>query len=368
MEQPIERVVIKIGSNLLSHDNGIDTKFFRRLAEEVEFLTKNHIQVVIVSSGAVGTAMSSLQKKLKPQTISEKQALAALGQPLLMQQYIKYFEKKSLRVGQILLTHSDFENRTRFLNSKHAIFQLLEFGAIPIVNENDTVSVDELKFGDNDRLSALVAQLIDGDLLIILSDIEGLYTGNPKKDPKAELITHVDKVDKKIQNYLFESKTQKSTGGMLTKLEAAKIAMSYGIPMIITSGHQTRFIQKIFSKTYKGTYFHPEKNPLTARKNWIHKILKEKGSVVIDDGAKKALLKQNTSLLPSGVMKVSGKFKKGDCISILDESGVYLAKGLVNYDFREVEKIKGKKSSEIFKTLGYKDEDELIHRDDLVVL
>lgn len=364
----IKRIVVKIGSSVLSGANGLKPAFFKHLAEQVSELKSAGVETIIVSSGAVAAAMAAFGQAKKPHLIPEKQAFAAYGQPLLMQHYIAAFKKKGLSVAQILLTHPDLENRNRFLNAKLVIDELLGRGIIPVVNENDSVVVEELKFGDNDRLSAYVSNVAEADLLVILSHVDGLYDGDPETDSDAKLIPVVEKVDSTTGQLVFQNKNELGTGGMASKLEAAQIGLDFGIPVFITNGTKKGCLTKFFSSSAVGTYFQPNLSPLSARKHWISKVLKPKGEIVVDAGAKEALMAKKRSLLPSGVRAVKGHFDRGDCVAVSDASGKLVAKGLILYSWWEVEKIMGHKSVEIQKILGYKYADEIVHRDDLVVL
>lgn len=364
----IKRIVIKIGSNILTDSKGIRIGFIRGLVREVQYLTEQGIEVVVVSSGAIATAMHFLKRASKPVQIPEKQAFAAIGQPVLMSVYAREFAKIERSVGQILITHDAFEHRERYLNAKHSIEALLNMNVVPIINENDSVTIDEIKIGDNDRLSAYVASLVNADLLVILSHVDGLYTANPQNNPNAERIRHVATIDKSIRACVFDQKSETTTGGMYTKLLAAEHCMLLGIPVIITSGFEKNFIKHIFEKDISGTVFHSGKRDSSARKSWISGIRKPKGVLVVDDGAAQALTEKGKSLLPSGIRSVSGQFLVGDCVEIQNQRGVALARGLSNYSAVEVERIMGRKSTEILKILGYSLGDEVIHRDDLVLL
>lgn len=363
----IKRLVVKIGSSVLSDANGLKSAFFTHLAEQASELKSSGVEIVIVSSGAVAAAMAAFGQAKKPHLIPEKQAFAAYGQPLLMQHYITAFKKKGISVAQILLTHPDLENRNRFLNAKLVLNELLGRGIVPVVNENDSVVIEELKFGDNDRLSAYVSNVAEADLLVILSHVNGLYDGNPEKDSNAKLIPIVEKVDSATGQLVFQNKNELGTGGMASKLDAAQIGLDFGIPVFITNGTKKGCLTKIFSDSAIGTYFQPNLSPLNARKHWISKVLKPKGEIVVDAGAKDALIAKKRSLLPSGVKAVKGHFERGDCIAVNDVGGKLVAKGLALYSWWEVEKIMGRKSIEIEKILGYKYADEIVHRDDLVM-
>lgn len=363
------RIVVKVGSNLLTDKTGrINQRRIHSLAREISELHNKSVEIVVVSSGAIASGMKKLGLKTKPKEIRKKQATAAVGQPLLMWMYEKYFHKYKKHIAQILLTRDDLSDRTRYVNAKNTILTLLEMGVIPIINENDTVATDEIKFGDNDQLAALVSGLIEANHLIILSDVEGLYTSDPKKDPDAKIIKHVKEFSKELIEIAKPTSTGFGTGGMYSKVIAAKKATSFGIPVHIVNGRRYGNIKAVVSGKEIGTYFEPVKERVTSRKGWIAYATRAKGSLYIDEGAALALLKDGKSLLPSGIKKVEGDFDVGDAVYCIDEKGEKIAKGLVNYSSCEIKLIKGKKSSEIEKILGYKYSDEVIHRDNLVIL
>lgn len=363
------RVVVKIGSNLLTDKSGrINRKRIHSFAREISELVNKSLEIVMVSSGAIASGLKKLGWKSKPKEIRKKQATAAVGQPLLMWMYEQYFLKYRKHIAQILLTRDDLSDRVRYINAKNTILTLLEMGVIPIINENDTVATDEIKFGDNDQLAALVSGLIEANHLIILSDVQGLYTSDPKKDPDAKIIKHVREFSKEIETIAKPASTGYGTGGMYSKVIAAKKATSFGIPVHIVSGRKYGSIKAVIEGKDVGTYFEPVKERVTSRKGWIAYATRAKGNVILDDGAVKALLKNGKSLLPSGIKKVEGEFDVGDAVYCIDERGDKIAKGLVNYSSCEIRLIKGKKSSEIEKVLGYKYADEVIHRDNLVIL
>jgi len=363
------RIVVKVGSNLLTDKTGrINQRRILSLAREISELHNKSIEVVMVSSGAIASGLRKLGLKTKPKEIRKKQATAAVGQPLLMWMYEKYFLRYKKHIAQILLTRDDLSDRTRYVNAKNTILTLLEMGVIPIINENDTVATDEIKFGDNDQLATLVSGLIEANHLIILSDVEGLYTSDPKKDPDARIIKHVKVFSKEITEIAKPTSTGYGTGGMYSKVIAAKKATSFGIPVHIVSGRKYGNIKAVIEGKQIGTYFEPVKEKVTSRKGWIAYATRSKGNLYIDEGAVKALLKDGKSLLPSGIKKVEGDFDVGDAVYCIDEKGERIAKGLVNYSSCEIKLIKGKKSSEIEKILGYKYSDEVIHRDNLVIL
>lgn len=365
--QKSKRIVIKIGSGLISTDQGVNLTFIKKLASEIKRLKDEKKEIVLVSSGALACGMDVAGLTQRPKKIDEKQAIAAMGQPVLMHAYQKIFSGKGLIVGQVLLTREGLQNRKQFLNASHALQSLFQYGAVPIVNENDTVAIEELQVGDNDQLSSMVAHLIGADLLLILTDIDGLYDKDPKRFKNAQKIHTVGKVTDQIMALAGDSTTQKSTGGMTTKLKAAKQASLYGIKTWLLKGDDPKILRKLSKENLEGTLISCDEKKLSGRKYWIAVALKSKGSITIDLGAVSALTQKNKSLLASGIKKVEGSFKIGDAVVIKDPNGKEVAQGLCSYDSHDVEKIMGLKSSEIEKTLGYKYDDEVIHRDDLVI-
>ena len=363
-----KNLVVKVGGSLLLRENEPDLSFIKELVDSVTELIKEGKKVVLVSSGAI--ALGKKEVGASPfggvETIPPKQALASIGQIKLMDLYCKFFERHSLSVGQILLSAGDFFHHSTYINARNTIFTLLKIGAVPVVNENDTVAVEEIKFGDNDTLSALVAGLIDADLLIILSDIKGLYTSDPKKDPEAKFLPFIEKIDEDVEEMAHGTCVEGRVGGMQTKIEAAKIATRSGIAVVIGGGKN--FLRLLFAGQQVGTMFLPLKSRLQARKKWIAYGRKTKGSILVDEGAKRALLEKGSSLLPVGIKKVNGKFQSGDSVSLLDAEGKEFARGIVYYSSDELKKIKGLHTDEIEKKLGYKYYDEAIHRDNLVIL
>lgn len=367
----VRRVVVKIGSSILSSDGGIDPSRMRRLVDDIFAIRRRDLQMVLVTSGAVAAGRARLGLKERPRTIPQKQAAAAVGQIGLMSLYDQFFGAHRQCVAQILLTHDDLANRRRYLNARHAFEELLRAEIIPIVNENDTVAVDEMRFnfGDNDNLSALVATLVDADLLVILSDVPGLYTGNPRTDPNAVLVPLVTSVTGRIVEYAGGSDSSVGTGGMATKVNAAYTATRAGIPCVIADGLAPGTLQAVFdSQTSVGTVFLTKGDRLTKRKHWIAHTLRPVGTLTVDDGAREALLGKGRSLLPKGVAAVDGQFGAGDCVSCVTADGEEFARGLVSYGSGELAKIKGLHTNEIEAALGYKVSDEVIHRNDLVVL
>jgi glutamate 5-kinase len=365
----VRRIVLKVGSQVLTaKGRSLHQGVFDRLAREVSIAKKKGYEVIIVSSGAIAAGMSRLGLLEKPKTIPQKQAAAAIGQSALMWNYERAFSFHEEKVAQVLLTRDDLSNRNRYLNARNTLLTLLGFGVIPIINENDTVVVAEIKVGDNDNLSALVTSLINADLLIILSDIDGLYDRDPRLSKNAKLIPLVRQVTAEMEKQASGTLSPVGIGGMVTKLQAARKAALCGVPMILANGATEGILQKILQGENVGTLFTSEVNKLTSRKHWIAFTLEPQGRIIVDDGAKKAISQKGKSLLPSGVRAAEGKFSLGDPVVLVDLQGQPFAKGLANYGSAEINKIKGLKSTEVENKLGYKNTDEVIHRDDLVVL
>ncbi len=365
----VRRFVLKIGSRVLTNKGrALSQQIFDRLAQEVTAAKKKGHEVVIVSSGAIAAGMARLGLTEKPKTMPQKQAAAAIGQSALMWNYERSFSFYGEKVAQILLTRDDLANRHRFLNARNTLFTLLTMGVIPIINENDTVVVEEIKVGDNDNLSALVTNLVNADLLIILSDIDGLYERDPRLFKNARLIPLVSQITEDMEEGAAGTSSPISIGGMVTKLEAARKAALFGVPTILANGLVPGIIEKILLGEEVGTLFLPQGSKLKSRKHWIAFTLKPKGKIIVDEGAKKAICQKGKSLLPSGVISVEGKFGVGDAVAIVDTQGQEFARGLTNYGSTEINKIKGLQTGEIIGKLGYKYSDEIIHRDDLAVI
>ncbi|NLI30673.1 MAG: glutamate 5-kinase [Nitrospiraceae bacterium] len=365
----MSRIVIKIGSNILTRsDGGLNHKRVAAIAKEISELFAEGHEVVLVSSGAIAAGMGKLGFDRKPTDIQLKQACAAVGQSLLMRSYGKSFNRHGRKVGQILLTQGIFSNRVTYLNSKNTMEALLSFGVVPIVNENDTISTEEIKFGDNDRLAALVAGLIEADRLIILSDVDGLYPEDPKKNPSVRLITTVEEITPDIEQLAGGAGSIVGTGGMYSKILAAKRATAHGIRVHIVSGRKYGLASAVLAGKKHGTTFLPQEHRISSRKGWIAYAVKSAGEMLLDDGAVKALKNGGKSLLPSGIVRVKGHFRAGDAVVCLDQAGRKVAKGIVNYAAEDIDRIKGKKTSDIESLLGFKYSDEVIHRDNLVLL
>ncbi len=364
---PIRRVLVKVGSGVIaSKEGGLREEKVEEVVDNLLFLRSKGVDVILVSSGAVACGMSILGIKKRPAEIPKRQALAAVGQAHLIRVYERYFDRAGVKVGQVLLTRDDVENRRRYLNAKNAINELLKMGIVPVINENDTVMVEEIKFGDNDRLSALVAIMMDVDLVIMLSTVEGLYTKNPSLKG-ARLIGVVDCAkEDPFEICSVEGSSFWGTGGMESKLVAVSQLVSSGIPVVIAKGERG-VVERILSGESVGTLFIPGRRRVSGKKRWLAFASHPAGRVIIDDGAYVAIVKGGKSLLPSGVIDVEGRFEVGDVISCCTVDGREVARGLSNYSSEELAKIKGLKTFEIEAVLGYKNSDEVIHRDNMVV-
>lgn len=353
-----KRVVVKVGTSNLTEDNRFSGRKVKKLVSLLMKLKKEGKELILVSSGAIGAGMTKLSLKQRPRDVKVLQATAAVGQNELMKVYGRFFSQRGQAIAQVLLTYEDFEDRNRYLNLRNTINTLLQMNVIPVVNENDTVAVDEIKLGDNDNLSALVAVNMKADLLVIVSS-SGLHTGDPKKDAKARLIPVVEKITKEVEGYGGGSSAL-GRGGMKTKLQAAIKAVEAGIPMVLTSPGREILVSDN-STLFKAC------GSMSGREHWIRHTSKVSGLIVIDDGARKALVERGSSLLPSGVLKAEGVFEKGDTVSIVGKNHVEVSRGIVNYSSLEVEKIKGKKTTETEKILGRKESGEVVSRCNMVL-
>ena len=363
----VKKVLIKIGTGVLTGQNGLDLDTIEQLVDEIAELTRRGYQVVVVTSGAIASGMHRMGFVGKLKSIPQKQASAAIGQGRLMGIYSNAFGKHGLVVAQILLTMSDLTDRKRFLNVRNTISALMELGVIPIINENDSVAVDEIKFGDNDNLAATVANIVEAHLLINLTNTKGLYDRNPAGGEKARLIPLVKEITDEIEAVATAEADPVGMGGMKSKVMAAKKVTAFGIPFIIARGKTKGVLHDIFDGKKTGTLFSPSDDHMKSRKHWIAFTLKPSGKLTIDDGAKTAIIDQGKSLLPSGIIDVEGDFQEGDPVTCEDMNGIPLAKGLVNYSSLDLYKIKGLKTSQIEQVLGSKPYDEIIHRDNMVV-
>lgn len=363
----VKKILIKVGSAVLTGNDGLDLKIIDALVREMSDLIDKGYSVVLVTSGAIASGKHRLKITENLKSMPEKQAAAAIGQGRLMRIYSKAFEKHGHYVAQILLTLSDLTDRQRYLNVRNTLSTLMEWGAIPIINENDSVAVDEIKFGDNDNLAAMIANIIEADLFINLTSTDGLYDCNPSVSKKAKLIKVVSEFSEEIESAATGETSSAGTGGMKSKIQAAKKVTAIGIPCIIASGKKENILADITSGKEIGTLFLPMADRLNSKKYWIAFTLRPRGRIVIDDGAKKALLEKGKSLLPSGIIDVEGNFDPGDPVTCVARDGSLLAKGLVNFNSSELNKIKGLKTSQISQVLGHKDYDEVIHRDNLAI-
>ncbi len=364
-----KRVVVKVGSAVLTSGDGMNHDVIANLAREISFLHNTKREVILVTSGAVAAGRKKINLPDNYDVnLKEKQALAAIGQSSLMHYYDTAFSRHKKEIAQILLTHTDLANRDRYLNVRNTILTLFKFGVIPIINENDTVSVEELRFGDNDNLGALIANLTEADMFICLTDVAGLYTGNPLTDPHAEPIYTVSEVTPEIEAMAGNVKSSLGTGGMHSKILAAKKVSAGGGSSFIGPGREKKILQQLFSGEMVGTFFLPQNERMQSRKQWIAHVLKPKGSVTIDEGACNALMKKGRSLLPSGIIEVKGNFGIGEAVFCVNKSNKKIAIGLVNYTAENIHRIKGIQSDQIASTLGYKDSDEVMHRNNLVLL
>ncbi len=372
--QGVKRIVIKIGSRVLaSLESGLDLDVMGGLVGDMIVLRDKGYEIIIVSSGAILAGRTKLGPgfgrcfDVEHETLNFRQAAAAVGQTSLMWNYEKLFSPHNVQVAQVLLTSDDISNRRRYLNARNTIFTLLHCGVAPIINENDTVVVEEIKLGDNDNLSAMVTSLVEADLLIILTDVDGLCSTDPCKHEDAQVITQIREITPQIEQLAGEGR-KLGTGGMITKLQAAHKVTSFGVPAVIANGREAGILKCIMLGDEVGSLFLAKEKGLTSRKHWIAHALKPKGKIVVDKGAETALLRNGKSLLPSGILGVEGRFGIGDMVSCLSSDEVEIARGLSNYSSHEIEQIKGKKSREIEAILKYKSYDEVIHRDNLVVM
>ena len=366
----VRLLVVKLGTRVLSGGTpGLDVEAIRGLAKQIATLMAQGVEIVLVSSGAVMAGMERLGRDERLRSIPLKQAAAAIGQSALIATYEEGFAPFGIKVAQILLTREDVHNRVRYLNARNTLFTLLGLGVLPVVNENDTVAVDEIKFGDNDILSALVASLINADLLVMLTDQEGLYTADPRTDPGAQLIPELSNPFPVDTFWAGPSQTLVGIGGMASKVEAARLATASHIPTMVANGLKPDILLRLLSGESLGTLFFPQEAVrMGSRKRWLAFATRPRGGVQVDAGAARALIHGGRSLLPSGIQATVKTFQVGDVVSILGAEGEEFARGLVNYSAEEVERIKGRKSSEIERVLGYKHSDEVIHRDNLVIL
>jgi glutamate 5-kinase len=366
--QKAKRVVIKVGSSLLTSpkSKGIQNRFLSRLAQQVALFQDRGIQPVVVTSGAIAAGMFELGLKKRPKEIAQLQALAAIGQSKLMHAYNVSFKRCGLKVAQILLTWEDLSHRGRYSNAHNTLNELFHNKIVPIVNENDTVAVEEIKFGNNDTLGVLVTHLSEADLLIVLTDTDGLFDEDPRFNPKAKLISDVADLNREIERGATRGRSLVGTGGMQTKVQAAKNMMKSGVPMVIANGRTKDVLKRILNSETIGTFFYPSTLKMNSRKRWLAWSVKPKGEIGVDEGAKSAILEKNKSLLPGGVKNISGNWSAGEVVKVVGPDGQEIAKGIVNYSSGELDQVKGLKTSETYQRLGRKLSDEVIHKDNLV--
>ena len=364
-----QTIVIKLGTSTLTHGSKkLDRAHMLEIVRVVHKLVEQHAKVILVSSGAMAAGRELLGYPDLPKDVRYKQMLASIGQVKLIEEWAQLFSIYSLNVGQILITRADLESRERYLNARDTLFAQLELGIIPIINENDAVSISEIKVGDNDNLAALSAVLVEADKVILLTDQDGLYTADPRKNKDAKLIRKVDTIDEHIIEIAGGSGTTLGTGGMATKIKAAQVATQAGVEMIIASGENPSIILELVHGQGNATFFKPSKQPVLARKSWISSATRALGSVTIDDGAVNALVSKGSSLLPKGIVNVHDEFLRGATVLVKDQKGNVIARGITRYSSDELNLIKKKSSSSIENILGFTHGDEAIHRDDLVVI
>ncbi|AOY00975.1 glutamate 5-kinase [Jeongeupia sp. USM3] len=367
--QSAHRLVIKVGSSLVTNEGrGLDHQALARWAEEIAELAKQGKEVVLVSSGAVAEGVARLGWSEKPTAVHEKQAAAAVGQMGLAQGYESAFRQHGLKTAQVLLTHDDMADRTRYLNARSTLLTLLSFGVIPIINENDTVVTAEIKFGDNDTLGALVTNLIEGDALIILTDQQGLYTADPRSNPDAQFVNQAIAGTPELEAMAGGAGSSVGTGGMYTKIVAAKRAARSGAATVIASGREPQVLTRLAAGEAIGTLLISQTTPLAAKKQWIVDHLQIHGRVHVDEGARRAMLDKGSSLLPIGVTRIDGDFPRGEIVRVVGPDGLEFARGIANYPSKDAKRILRQPTGQIEATLGYIDEPELVHRDNLVLL
>ncbi len=361
------RVVLKLGSAVVTAPDGLNLPLLQRLVEEIAHLRGKEREFVLVSSGAIAAGCRKLGIATRPAGIPQQQAVAAAGQSSLMLTYEEAFAAHGLKVAQILLTHDDLAARSRFLNARNTLFTLLQWQVVPIINENDTVATDELKFGDNDNLAALICNLVEADLLILLTDIDGLFARDPREDPAAPFIPLIETFDAQLEKAASRRAGALGRGGMTSKLQAAKKAAAAGIPTLIANGLTEGILAQIFAGKEVGTLVLPQTQKLKSRQYWLAYNVTPQGAILVDSGAHQALALHHKSLLPAGIVEVFGGFGKGAPVQLLDPDGRPFAMGLTNYSARDIGRIKGRHTKEIAQSLGYQGYDEVIHRDNLVI-
>ena len=364
-----EKIVIKLGSSIVTNNgNGLDERCLSSLIRQISILCSQNKKVILVSSGAIAAGLKKLGIRKRPKILSELQSAAAVGQMDLVRMYEKLFSDNDLISAQVLLTHNDLSDRKRYLNARSTIFNLIKNNVIPVINENDTVASEEIRFGDNDTLAAMVANLIEADILVLLTDQDGLFSSDPRQDSNARLIRHSYVDDKSLDNAATGTKSEIGIGGMTTKILAARRAALSGTHTIIASGKRSNVLVDLSKDEDIGTFLRSREVKLIARKKWLADNLKSNGKIYIDDGAEKALIQKGKSLLVAGVTKVTGTFDRGEVIQCINESGDEILKGIVNYNSEEVKKIIGLSSDKIEAVLGYVNESSLIHRNNMIII
>lgn len=366
----IKNLVIKIGSSSLCDDEGnINKEKILNLIQQIAYIKRKGINITLVSSGAINAGVHIMNLAKRPQTIPQKQALAAIGQASLMQIYEELFSLFNLRCAQILLNHDDFDDRKRLMNFNNAMQALIDYDVVPIINENDTLAVEEIKVGDNDTLASLVVPAVNADMVVLVSDINGLYDDNPHTNENAKLIKNVNGITKEIEDMAKDASSKVGTGGMITKIKAAKVCNDFGCDMAIVNGNQQNVLVDLMDGKDVGTYFSGVAGrTLNSRQHWIMYRSMPKGSIIVDDGAKLALINNHTSLLPKGIVDVRGNFLISQIVDIIDLNNILLARGMVNYSSDEIKLIKGLNTREIKNVIHYKDYDEVVHANNLVLV
>ncbi len=362
-----KRAVVKVGSNVLTNENGLNVKAIRAISGQIHRLMDREIEVILVSSGAMASGFKKIGLAKRPDRIPQRQAVSAVGQAGLMMEYERAFGRYGKKVAQILLTSDDLNHRERYLNARNTIHTLLSWKVVPIINENDTVAVEEIKLGDNDNLSAMITLLMDAHVLVNLTDIEGLYDKDPRTFEDATMIPAVSSINKSIEKVANDIPGALGRGGMLSKIKAAKKVTAAGIPMVIAKGVKPNILMRLFSGEAHGTLFLPKEKKMTSRKCWIAFSSKPKGVLTLDEGAVTAVLKKGKSLLPSGIIHVEGEFQVGAAVEFKGSNNEILGIGLVNYSAKDIRDIMGLRSGMIRKRLGDKPFDEVIHRDNLAI-
>ena len=362
-----KRIVVKLGSNVITAKNGLNLDVIGAISSQVSSLINRGIEVILVSSGAMAAGMRIMEMERRPDEIPKRQAISAIGQGGVMNAYEKSFAAYDKKIAQILLTGDDLNNRKRYLNARNTLNTLMDWKIVPIVNENDTIMIEEIKLGDNDNLAAMIALLMDADFLFILTDIDGLYNKDPRQFPDARLIPKVTRIKKEIEEFASHIPGTLGTGGMLSKIQAAQKVTSAGVPMIVARGSTENVLLKLFAGQDLGTYFVAKEGRMASRKCWIAHTLAPKGSIVIDEGAVRAVKQNGKSLLPIGVVAVEGNFEEGAAVDFKTFDNEVIGVGLVNYSSSDINLIKGLKTSQIMACLGGKHYDEIIHRNNLVL-